>query len=191
MRSFKILVLLFLFSVLATANASAQRRRGYSYTEIGYLANINGSTPYGRLNAFRISTGLGKMVTDKVSLGFAITSDSYSEGSSQSDFQDYRSRTYFNVLPITLNAAYFINPDLSGVHLDLYGGYAPAIFRSYNQGFNAGAGVAYGFRISPGFIINAQTGYNYQQLDTGGSGPASIGDANVSTIRISVGLMFH
>jgi hypothetical protein len=171
----------FIFSFLILAqSAIAQEKRLISYTEIGLL--MHNSTSLGNsetFKGFRTRTGFTKLVGDHLGLGFALGTDNYRKPSGAS----------YNTLPLTLNGSYFLNSDLTGLKLDLYGGYSVKLFDNLNRGITAGAGLSYSFPINKGFNLGLQTGYNYQKIDF----PANyrLGQSfDLRNLRLGIGLTF-
>lgn len=159
---------------------NAQQKRLINYTEIGAL--IHNSTSLGgntTFSGFRTRTGITKLVSNHLGLGLALGTDNYRKTSGAS----------YNTIPITINGSYFLNSDLSGLKLDVYGGYAPRLFDNLTKGMTAGAGLSYSFPVSNGLNLGLQTGYNYQKIDF----PASyrLGESfNLDNIRLGIGLTF-
>jgi opacity protein-like surface antigen len=106
-------------------------------------------------NAFRTRTGITRIINENYGLGFALGTDNYKRSNGAT----------YNTLPITVNAAYFFNPDLTGFKADIYGGYSIKIFNNLNRGLTAGAGLSYSVAVKDGLNLGLQTGYNYQEID--------------------------
>lgn len=173
--------LLFIVSFLMLSHlVSAQQKRLINYTEISALIH-NSSSLSGNpsFQGFRTRTGMTKLLSDHLGLGFALGTDNYRKASGAS----------YNTVPITLNGSYFINSDLSGLKLDVYGGYAVKLFDNFNRGLTAGAGLSYSFPVNSRFNLGVQTGYNYQKIDY----PANyrLGESfDLANIRLGIGLTF-
>lgn len=177
MRS-KLTVVIILFLISSTA--FAQGSKIINYSEVGALINSYTSLDDGSsLNAFRTRTGLSKLITDNFGLGFALGTDNYKRSNGST----------FNMIPISLNASFYPNPELTGFRADVYGGYAVKIFENHSRGLMAGAGLGYGFQIGGGrSILGIQTGYNYQEFDF----PSNFVNESfqLGTIRLGLGITF-
>lgn len=150
----KYLILTFFFGTVF--NSYSQGRKVINYTEIGGL--IHQSNTLGNnseLNAFRTRTGITRIINENYGLGLALGTDNYKRNDGAT----------FNTIPITINAAYFFNPELTGFKADVYGGYSIKIFNNINRGLTAGAGLSYSFAINSNINLGLQTGYNYQEID--------------------------
>ncbi|WP_395627366.1 hypothetical protein [Daejeonella sp.] len=173
-------ILFFVLVSMLNQQLYAQQKRLINYTEIGAL--IHSSTSLSEnttLNGFRTRTGITKLVSNHVGIGFALGTDNYRKPSGAS----------YNTLPITINGSYFLKPDLIGLKLDVYGGYSPRLFDNFTRGMTAGAGLSYSFPVSNGLNLGLQTGYNYQKIDF----PASyrLGESfDLGNIRLGIGLTF-
>lgn len=177
LSQFKYLILTLISSI--ALNGYSQGRKVINYTEIGGL--IHQSNTLGNnseLNAFRTRTGISRIVNENYAIGFALGTDNYKRNNGAT----------YNTLPITLNAAYFFNPDLSGFKADIYGGYSVKIFNNLNRGLTAGAGLSYSFPVNSGINLGLQTGYNYQEIDF----PSSFFQKGFSmgSYRIGLGVTF-
>lgn len=160
--------------------ASSQNRRLINYTEISALiyTSSNLSNNSG-LNGFRTRTGVSKLIDKNFGLGFALGTDNYRKPNGSN----------YNTLPITLNASYFLNPDLSELKLDAYGGYAVKLFSNLNKGVTAGAGISYSIPVNGGLNIGLQTGYNYQKIDFPQNFQLSE-SFDIGTFRLGLGITF-
>lgn len=173
---------LFLFAALLLLSNSAisQQRRLVNYTEISALihgsTSLAGSTTF---NGFRTRTGITKLLNENFGIGFAIGTDNYRKSGGGN----------YNTLPITLNASYYLDPKLSGLKLDAYGGYAVKLFNNLNKGLTAGAGLSYSLPVNAGLNLGLQTGYNYQKIDFPASFQISQ-NFDMGTIRVGLGLTF-
>ena len=180
-RSFSVRILFTLtFILILSHSALSQKRRLINYTEISAL--IHGSTSLtdnSKLNGFRTRTGVSKLLDDHVGFGFALGTDNYRKANGSN----------YNTLPITLNASYYVNSDLSGLKLDAYGGYAVKLFNNLNKGLTAGAGISYSFPVNNGLNLGLQTGYNYQKIDFPSSFQLSQ-NFDIGSIRLGLGLTF-
>ncbi len=137
-------------------NSYSQGRKVINYTEVGgliHLSNTFGSNA--EFNAFRTRTGITRIINQNYGLGVALGTDNYKRSTGAT----------YNTLPITLNAAYFFNPELTGFKVDAYGGYSIKLFDNLNRGLTAGAGLSYSVSVNKGMNLGVQTGYNYQQID--------------------------
>jgi hypothetical protein len=173
---------LFLFAalILFSNSAISQQRRLINYTEISAL--IHGSTSLAgspTLNGFRTRTGITKLLNENFGIGFAIGTDNYRKSGGGN----------YNTLPITLNASYYLVPNLSGLKLDAYGGYAVKLFNNLNKGLTAGAGLSYSLPVNAGLNLGIQTGYNYQKIDFPTNFQISQ-SFDMGTIRLGLGLTF-
>ena len=173
--------ILFICSISMLSQAvNAQEKRLINYTEISAL--IHNSTSLSGNPSFRglrTRTGITKLLTNHVGIGFALGTDNYRKSNGAS----------YNTLPITLNGSYFLNPELTGLKLDIYGGYAVKLFDNFNKGMTAGAGLSYSFPINSRLNLGLQTGYNYQKIDF----PANyrLGESfDLGNIRLGIGLTF-
>ncbi|MFA6944611.1 MAG: hypothetical protein WC220_01805 [Pedobacter sp.] len=180
-RSFSARILFTLaFIFILSHSALSQKRRLINYTEISAL--IHGSTSLtdnSKLNGFRTRTGVSKLLDDHIGVGFALGTDNYRKTNGSN----------YNTLPITLNASYYVNPDLNGLKLDAYGGYAVKLFNNLSKGMTAGAGLSYSFSVNGGLNLGIQTGYNYQKIDY----PAGFvldNSFDISSIRLGLGITF-
>ncbi|MDP3469698.1 MAG: hypothetical protein Q8S11_15260 [Daejeonella sp.] len=174
--------ILFLFAVflLHSNSAIAQQRRLINYTEISAL--IHGSTSLTgnpTFNGFRTRTGVTKLLNENFGIGFALGTDNYRKSGGGN----------YNTLPITLNASYYIDPQLNGLKLDAYGGYAVKLFNNLNRGLTAGAGISYSIPVNPGLNLGLQTGYNYQKIDFPTNFQVSE-NFDIGSIRLGLGLTF-
>ena len=166
--------------LLLSLSASSQNRRLINYTEISALIYGNSSLSNSSgLNGFRTRTGVTKLLDKNIGLGFALGTDNYRKTNGIN----------YNTLPITINAVYFLEPELSGLKLDAYGGYAIKFFNNLNKGLTAGLGISYSIPVNAGLDLGLQTGYNYQKIDfpTGFQIAESF---DISTIRLGLGITF-
>lgn len=178
----KLISCIFLSAILCLGltDAVAQRKKLINYTELSAL--IHGSTSLAgnaEINGFRTRTGVSKLITENFGFGFALGTDNFKNKSGQT----------YNTLPITLNASYFFNPELSGLKADIYGGYTVRLFDNLNKGLTAGAGLSYSFPVNAGLNLGIQTGYNYQKIDY----PVSfiLDDSfSINSIRLGLGITF-
>lgn len=173
---------LFLFAALLLLSNSAisQQRRLINYTEISAL--IHGSTSFTgspTFNGFRTRTGVTKLLNENFGIGFALGTDNYRKSGGGN----------YNTLPITLNASYYIDPKLSGLKLDAYGGYAVKLFNNLSKGLTAGAGLSYSLPVNAGLNLGLQTGYNYQKIDFPANFQISQ-NFDMGTIRLGLGITF-
>lgn len=165
---------------LGFTDVIAQRKKVINYTEISAL--IHGSTSLtdnSELNGFRTRTGVSRLISENLGFGFALGTD---------NFKNAGGKTY-NTLPLTLNASYFFNPELSGLKADLYGGYAVKLFNNLSKGLTAGAGLSYSFPVNSGLNLGIQTGYNYQKIDYP-MGFVLGSSFDISSIRLGLGITF-
>lgn len=175
-------VLKYLFIILLCFggfSSYSQGRKIVNYTEIGgliHLKNTFGSNA--EFNAFRTRTGITRIINENYGLGFALGTDNYKRSTGAT----------YNTLPITLNAAYYFNPELTGFKLDVYGGYAIKLFDNLNRGLTAGAGLSYSVSVNNGLNLGVQTGYNYQEIDY----PSTFVQRgfNLGSFRIGLGITF-
>lgn len=152
---FKHILILGVFCI-SNLIAYSQQRRLINYTEIGALLHhTNSLNNNSKFNGFRTRTGITKIIDGHFGLGIALGTDNYRKANGGN----------YNTLPATLNAAYYLNSDLSGLRGDVYGGYAFKLFGNFNKGLTAGAGISYSFPLNKGMNLGIQTGYNYQKID--------------------------
>ena len=173
-------IILFTAFFQISNSAWSQQRRLINYTEISAL--IHGSTSLAgnpTLNGFRTRTGITKLLNQNFGIGFALGTDNYRKSGGGN----------YNTLPITLNASYYIDPELSGLKLDAYGGYAVKLFNNLNRGLTAGAGISYSIPVNAGLSLGLQTGYNYQKIDFPANFQISE-NFDMGTIRLGLGLTF-
>ena len=178
----KLKAFLFLFALLGfcCSEVNAQRKKVINYTEISALIQSSTSqTGNSKLNGFRTRTGVTKLVSENFGFGFALGTDNYKNSSG---------RTY-NTLPLTLNGSYFLDPELSGLKLDFYGGYAVKLFNNLNKGLTAGAGLSYSFPVNGGLNLGIQTGYNYQKIDYPDNFVLD-NSFDIGSIRLGLGITF-
>ena len=171
--------LLITFFCLLAFNSYSQGRKIINYTEVGGLIHqSNSQGTNAEFNAFRTRTGITRIIKENFGLGFALGTDNYR----RNDGANY------NTLPITLNAAYFFNPDLTGFKADVYGGYSIKLFDNLNRGLTAGAGLSYSVSVNKGMNLGLQTGYNYQEIDY----PSTFFQQsfNMGSFRIGLGITF-
>lgn len=157
----------------------SQGRKVINYTEIGGL--IHQSNTLGnnsKFNALRTRSGITRIINENYGVGLALGTDNYKRNDGAS----------FNTLPITVNAAYFFNPELTGFKADIYGGYSIKIFENLNRGLTAGAGLSYSVAVNKGLNLGLQTGYNYQEIDF----PSNFFQKpfNMGSFRIGLGITF-
>lgn len=167
-----------LFCILSLTGWS-QERKVINYTEVGALIHISNSSAAGSpVNAFRTRTGISRIIRDHFGIGFALGTDNYRRTNAGS----------YNTLPLTLNASYFLSPDLSGLKADVYAGYAVKLFNDFNKGLTAGGGLSYSVPVNNGLNLGIQTGYNYQEIDY----PLSFMENSftIGTFRLGVGVTF-
>lgn len=160
-------------------NSYSQGRKFVNYTEIGGL--IHQSNTLGNnseFNAFRTRTGITRIINENYGVGFALGTDNYKRNDGAT----------FNTLPITVNAAYFFNPELTGFKADIYGGYSIKFFENLNRGLTAGAGLSYSVAVNKGLNLGLQTGYNYQEIDF--SSNFFQKPFNMGSFRIGLGITF-
>ncbi len=173
-------LLLFAAFILLSNSALSQQRRLINYTEIGALihasTSLSGSPT---LNGFRTRTGVTKLLNDNLGIGFALGTDNYRKSGGGN----------YNTLPITINASYYIDPKLSGLKLDAYGGYAIKLFNNLNKGLTAGAGISYSIPVNAGLNLGLQTGYNYQKIDFPTNFQISE-NFDIGSIRLGLGITF-
>lgn len=176
--SFKSILILCLFCI-GSQNVYSQQRRLINYTEIGaLLQHTNSLNNNSEFNGFRTRTGVTKIIDGHFGLGIALGTDNYRKASGSN----------YNTLPITINAAYYLKSDLSGLRGDVYGGYAVKLFNNFNRGLTAGAGISYAFYINNGLNLGIQTGYNYQKIDFP---PTFIENGfNMGSFRLGLGITF-
>jgi hypothetical protein len=169
----------FVITSLLAFDSFSQGRKIINYTEAGVLLHQSNSLGTGaQFTAFRTRTGITRVIKDKLGLGFALGTDNYR----RNDGANY------NTLPITLNAAYFFNPDFTGFKADVYGGYSIKLFDYLNRGVTAGAGLSYSVGINRGMNLGLQTGYNYQEIDY----PSTFFQPgfNMGSYRLGLGITF-
>lgn len=179
MKKLSRILLIITFSLSSTWT-QAQEKRILNYTEISALIH-NNSTISGNpsFQGLRTRTGVTKLISNHLGIGFSLGTDNYRRSSGAS----------YNTLPISLNGSYFLNQELSGLKLDVYGGYAVKLFDNFNKGLTAGAGLSYSFPVNSGFLLGIQTGYNFQKIDY----PANyrLGQSfELSNFRLGLGLTF-
>jgi len=171
---------LFAAFLLISNTALSQQRRVINYTEISALIHSSTTlTGNPTFNGFRTRTGITKLLNQNFGLGFALGTDNYRKSGGGN----------YNTLPITLNAAYYIDPKLSGLKLDVYGGYAVKLFNNLSKGMTAGAGISYSLPINAGLNLGLQTGYNYQKFDLPMNFQISE-NFDVGSIRLGIGITF-
>jgi hypothetical protein len=140
---------------LSTLNTFSQRKV-VNFTEVSGLIHQNNTVgDNSTFNGFRTRTGFTRIIQQNYGLGIALGTDNYRKNSGAN----------YNTLPLTLTAAYFFNPELTGLKADIYGGYAVKLFNNLNRGLTAGAGLSYSVAVSQNMNVGLQTGYNYQQID--------------------------
>lgn len=165
---------------MLSLSAQSQQRRLINYTEVSALIqNSTSLTDNSKFSGLRTRTGFTKLLDQHMGIGFALGTDNYRKANGAS----------YNTLPITLNASYYLNPDLIGLKADVYGGYAVKLFNNFNKGLTAGAGLSYSFSVNKGLNLGLQTGYNYQKFDF----PANFKIDNsfdLGSIRLGIGLTF-
>jgi len=171
--------LFIIFLSLSAFNSYSQGRKIVNYTEIGGL--IHQSNTFGNnaeFNAFRTRSGITRIINENYGLGIALGTDNYKRSNGAT----------YNTLPITINAAYFFNPDLTGFKADVYGGYSIKLFDNLNRGLTAGAGLSYSVSVNKGINLGLQTGYNYQEIDF----PSTFFQPgfNMGSFRIGLGITF-
>ncbi len=174
------ILFLFVALLLLSNSALSQQRRVINYTEISAL--IHSSTSLignPTFNGFRTRTGITKLLNDNFGLGFALGSDNYRKSGGGN----------YNTLPITLNASYYIDPKLSGLKLDAYGGYSVKLFNNLSKGLTAGAGISYSIPVNAGLNLGIQTGYNYQKIDFPTNFQISE-NFDMGSIRLGLGITF-
>lgn len=179
MKSFFPKYLLIAFLCIPASSSFSQGRKIINYTEVGGLIHLNNSLGNNsEFNAFRTRTGITRIIKGNYGLGFALGTDNYK----RTDGATY------NTLPITLNAAYFFNPELTGFKVDAYGGYSIKLFDNLNRGLAAGAGLSYSISVNKGLNLGVQTGYNYQEIDF----PSTFFQQsfNLGSFRIGLGITF-
>jgi len=173
-------LLLFVAFILTGSNAFSQPRRLINYNEISALIPGSNSLAGGpTINGFRTRTGVTKLLNDNFGIGIALGTDNYRRSGGGN----------YNTLPFTLNASYYIDPKLSGLKLDAYGGYAIRLFNNLNKGLNAGAGLSYSFAVNSGLNLGIQTGYNYQKIDFPANFQISE-NFDIGSIRLGLGITF-
>ena len=178
----KIVAQIFFISAICMLSMSAksQQRRLINYTEVSALIqNSTSLTDNSKFSGLRTRTGVTKLLDQHTGIGFALGTDNYRKGNGAS----------YNTLPITLNASYYLNPDLIGLKVDVYGGYAVKLFNNLNKGLTAGVGLSYSFSVNKGLNLGLQTGYNYQKIDF----PANFmidNSFDLGSIRLGIGLTF-
>ncbi len=159
--------------------SSFSQKKVINYTEVGGLIHQSNTVGDGsKFNGFRTRTGITRIIKEHYGLGFALGTDNYKKNNGGN----------YNTLPITLNAAYFFNPDLTGLKADVYGGYAVKLFSNLNRGLTAGVGLSYSVSVNKGINLGLQTGYNYQEIDF----PSSFFQEsfNLGSYRIGLGITF-
>ena len=166
--------------LLVSISASSQNRRLINYTEISALIYANSTLTNGSgMNGFRTRTGVSKLLDENIGLGFALGTDNYRKTNGIN----------YNTLPITIDLSYYLDPTLSGLKLDAYGGYAIKLFNNLDKGLTAGAGISYSIPVNAGLNLGLQTGYNYQKIDF--SRRFQISQSfDVSTFRLGLGITF-
>ncbi|MGV3684678.1 MAG: hypothetical protein ACO1NS_03565 [Daejeonella sp.] len=162
-----------------SALSSFSQRKIINYTEVGGLIHqSNTAGDNSKFNGFRTRTGVTRVIQEHYGLGFALGTDNYKKSSGEN----------YNTLPLTLTAAYYFNPELTGLKADVYGGYAIKLFSNLNRGLTAGAGLSYSVAVNKGMNLGLQTGYNYQQIDF----PSTFFQEsfNLGSYRIGLGITF-
>lgn len=178
----KISLRIFLLSAICmlSLTAKSQQRRLINYTEVSALIhNSTSLSDNSKFSGFRTRTGITKLLDEHVGIGFALGTDNYRKANGAN----------YNTLPITLNASYYLNSELTGLKADVYGGYAVKLFNNLNKGLTAGAGLSYSFSVNKGLNLGLQTGYNYQKIDF----PAKFmldNSFDIGSLRLGIGLTF-
>jgi hypothetical protein len=173
-------LLFFTAFILTVSNAFSQQRRLINYNEISALVHESTSLAGGAtFNGFRTRTGVTKLLNNNFGIGIALGTDNYRKSGGGN----------YNTLPITLNASYYIDPKLSGLKFDVYGGYAVRLFNNLSKGLNYGSGLSYSFVVNSGLNLGIQTGYNYQKIDFPSNFKLSE-NFNMGSIRIGLGITF-
>lgn len=173
-------LLFFITFLLTSSNVFSQQRRLINYNEISAMVHESTSlTGNPTFNGFRTRTGVTKLLNDNFGIGIALGTDNYRKSGGGN----------YNTLPITLNASYYIDPKLSGLKFDVYGGYAVRLFNNLSKGLIAGSGLSYSFVVNSGLNLGIQTGYNYQKIDFPTSFQISE-DFNIGSIRLGLGITF-
>jgi len=173
---------IFLLSAICmlSLTAKSQQRRMINYTEVSALIHSSTSmADNSKFSGFRTRAGITKLMDEHVGIGFALGTDNYRKANGAN----------YNTLPITLNASYYLNSELTGLKADVYGGYAVKLFNNMNKGLTAGAGLSYSFSVNKGLNLGLQTGYNYQKIDF----PANFiidHSFDIGSIRLGIGLTF-
>ena len=166
--------------LVLSLNVSSQNRRLINYTEIGALVYGSSSlSNHSGMSRFRTRTGVSKLLDKNIGLGFALGTDNYRKTNGIN----------YNTLPITLNVSYFLDPELSGLKFDAYGGYAVKLFNNLNKGLTAGAGISYSIPVNAGLNLGLQTGYNYQKIDFPQNFQLSE-SFDLGTFRLGLGITF-
>lgn len=179
MKSFVINSLILILICFTAINSYSQGRKVINHTEIeGLIHQSNTLANNTEFNGFRTRTGITRIIKENYGLGIALGTDNYKRNNGAT----------YNTLPITINAAYFFNPDLSGFKADLYGGYSVKIFNNLNRGLTAGVGLSYSVPVNKGLNLGLQTGYNYQEIDF----PSNFFQESFSigSYRIGLGITF-
>lgn len=177
LHRYKFLLIIPLFTAAFTVQA--QQSKIINYSEVGALLNSYASVDDGStFNGFRTRTGLSKLLTNNVAVGFALGTDNYKRSNGST----------YNLIPISINASLYPNSNLTGFRADVYGGYSVKLFRNHSRGLLAGAGLGYGFLVGPRTILGIQSGYNYQELEF----PSDFISRNfqLGTFRLGVGITF-
>lgn len=166
--------------LLISLSASSQNRRLINYTEISALIYGNSTLINSSgLNGFRTRTGVSKLLDEHIGLGFALGTDNYRKTNGIN----------YNTLPLTIDISYYLDPALSGLKLDAYGGYAVKLFNNFDKGLTAGAGISYSIPVNAGLSLGLQTGYNYQKIDFPKRFQISQ-SFDISTFRLGLGITF-
>jgi hypothetical protein len=173
-------LLCFIAFLSTGSNVFSQQRRLINYNEISALVHESTSLAGNpTFNGFRTRTGVTKLLNNNVGIGIALGTDNYRKSGGGN----------YNTLPITLNASYYIDPKLSGLKFDVYGGYAVKLFNNLSKGLIAGSGLSYSFVVNSGLNLGIQTGFNYQKIDFPSNFQISE-DFNIGSIRVGLGITF-
>jgi hypothetical protein len=162
-----------------STQSSFSQKKVINYTEVGGLIHQNNTAgDNSTFNGFRTRTGFTRIIQENYGLGVALGTDNYRKSTGGN----------YNTFPFTLTAAYFFNPELTGLKADIYGGYAVKLFNNLNRGLTAGVGLSYSVAVNQSMNLGLQTGYNYQQIDF----PSTFFQEsfNLGSYRLGLGITF-
>lgn len=183
MKFKSILICLFLSVITNFYSFSQIKKKIIIHTDFGFLMGLKNDVLNEGINAARIKIGASYLTSKNLSIGFNIGTDSYRNGGTSFN-------KYYNTLPLNFVATRFFKPTLEGLFTDINLGYAIKVSNNFESGFNFGLGGGYNIPLTKKTLIGFKTGYNFQEITDGKFSNNNFSSLDLSSIRLSIGLIF-